>query len=299
VVASLAVLVTSATGFAQPATDPMAAQLKLLGDTAIETGRYQEALEAYSKALSITPTPALHYNRGRALQALGRHADALDEFELFEKTASPELKAAVPELNAMVERTRAQVTEIELICEVRGATLHVGQQAFELPLKRKLRIDAASIDASVDAPGYDSWKRHLTLVGGERRVITAVLEKSDQHGTLTIASPVAGASVQIDGKAAGAVPIETRLVAGEHTIALTHPDYQVTVTHVVVRARERRTVSISLSKAPQIYERWWFWTGVGTAVVAGVVTGIALSTEKSPSKGDIPPGQIKAGLVSF
>jgi hypothetical protein len=31
-----------------------------------------------------------------------------------------------------------------------------------------------------------------------------------------------------------------------------------------------------------VYQRWWFWTGVGALVVGGVVTGILLSTRSAP-----------------
>jgi len=38
---------------------------------------------------------------------------------------------------------------------------------------------------------------------------------------------------------------------------------------------------------------------VGAAVATGTVIGIALATERSAAKGDIPPGQITAGLTSW
>ncbi len=47
--------------------------------------------------------------------------------------------------------------------------------------------------------------------------------------------------------------------------------------------------------------RWWFWTGIGAvAVVAGVVTYVVLTTEKSPARGDFAgTGPVGAPLVSF
>src|SRR4051812_46743214 len=82
--------------WSQNIKDPVAIQLKGQGDRDIESGDYAEALRAYSKALSIEPSPELHYNRGRALQGLGRNAEALEEFEKFQRTASTKLAEAVP-----------------------------------------------------------------------------------------------------------------------------------------------------------------------------------------------------------
>ncbi|HEU4405873.1 MAG TPA: tetratricopeptide repeat protein [Polyangiaceae bacterium] len=61
---------------------------------------------------------------------------------------------------------------------------------------------------------------------------------------------------------------------------------------VFVREREREG---------GLATRWWFWAGVGTAaVVAGVVTYVALTTERSPDRGNFDgPGQVGAPLVTF
>lgn len=78
----------------------------------------------------------LHYNRGRALQGLGRNAEALDEFEKFELSASPKLAEAVPQLAEMMTAVRRQVAEVKVNCHVPGATLHVQQKALPLRLAR-------------------------------------------------------------------------------------------------------------------------------------------------------------------
>lgn len=44
------------------------------------------------------------------------------------------------------------------------------------------------------------------------------------------------------------------------------------------------------SEGPPIYERWWFWTGVGAAVVGGIVVGVALASgggDGGPGGGEI------------
>src|SRR5262245_14749543 len=86
-----------------------AAELKKQGDVAIDSMRYGEAVDAYSKAYALAKDPALLYNRGRALQALGDFPGALEALEGFDATASAELKARVPRLNALLTEVRAKV----------------------------------------------------------------------------------------------------------------------------------------------------------------------------------------------
>ena len=292
----LVVGVWASVALGQDIHDPVAVQLKAQGDKGMESGDYADALRAYSKALSIEPSAVLHYNRGRALQGLGRNAEALDELEKFEQSAPAKLANAVPELAEMMDAVRHQVAEVKVNCHVPGATLHVQQKALPLPLRQSLRFDPGSFDVEVTAAGYESWRARITLEGGEVRELEPQLRPKDLRGTLVVTSPIAGALADVDGKTVGTVPVELSVSPGEHAIRVRHHDYETATSTVVVRTGERRSLSLSLQHKPRFYEQWWFWGGVGTLVATGVVVGVALATEKSPATGDIPPGQITAPL---
>jgi tetratricopeptide (TPR) repeat protein len=293
-----AVLVGPVASAAGP-SDPVVAQLKRRGDAAIEAGKYQLALEEYTKALAVEPSPALHYNRGRALQGLGRNAEALAELEQFEQTAPQALRAAVPNLEDMIRLVRGQIAELRLSCSAPGAVLHVGASVLVLPLERPLRFDPGNVDIEVVATGYEPWRSRLSLGPGDRRELTPKLVLQDLRGTLVVTSSVTGAFVRVDGKPVGTAPVELRLAPGEHSISLGHADYEPATSRVVLRPKERRSYALSLQRSPRLYERWWFWTGVGAAVAAGVVVGVAVSSEKPASKGDIPPGRLTANLSTW
>lgn len=278
--------------------DPVAIQLKSQGDAAIETGRFVDALDAYSKALSIEPTAALHYNRGRALQGLGRNAEALDEFEIFTQTASDELRGAVSNLDEMVVEVRRRIAEVRVDCAIPGATLHVLDKVFDLPLRQPLRFDPASIDFEVVAPDHEAWRQRVTLSGGQERTIVPQLKRTDPRSLLHITANSPDARIELDGVAVGTAPLEVRVSEGEHRIRIAHPDYHPAERHIVLRPHERRSLSVTLEHQPRWYQRWWFWTGVGTVVATGVVVAVVASTERSPSKGDIPPGQLTAPLIA-
>jgi hypothetical protein len=280
-------------------TDPVVAQLKRQGDAAIEAGKFDLALAAYSKALAIEPSPALHYNRGRALQGLGRNAEALDELELFQSTAPAALKSAVAGLEGMIRLVHSQIAELSVKCDTPGAVLRVGGQSLVLPLQRALRFDPGNVDVELVAPGYETWRDQLTLGAGERRELAPRLERQDLRGTLVVTSSVPGAFVHVDGKASGTVPLELRLAPGEHAISLRHAGYEPATSRVVLRPKEHRSFAPTLQRTPRFYERGWFWTGVGAVVTTGAVVSIALVTEKSAAKGDIPPGQIMTSLTAW
>ena len=64
----------------------------------------------------------------------------------------------------------------------------------------------------------------------------------------------------------------------------------------MLAAGEKKEVDVPMAERSSILGRWWFWTAVGVVAAGGVTTFIALTTEKSPDSGTIPPGQVKAEL---
>ena len=113
---------------AQVPGDALAASLKSQGDAALVDGRFSDALDAYTRANTIEPSPALQYNRGRALQALGRHAEALDALEEFQRSAAPDLLARVPQLAALLTQVRAKVSTLRVQTPPPNATFRLGSR---------------------------------------------------------------------------------------------------------------------------------------------------------------------------
>jgi hypothetical protein len=70
---------------------------------------------------------------------------------------------------------------------------------------------------------------------------------------------------------------------------------QVAKAKVVVKPRKprRRTAS-----GPSIFSRWWFWTGVGVVVAAGVAVPVVMKLSDGPDPNSCPSGQ-SCGTVVF
>jgi hypothetical protein len=111
-----------------------------------------------------------------------------------------------------------------------------------------------------------------------------------------VRSTIPGALVLVDGKRLGVAPVETRLTPGTHRLELRHPDYAPASTQVVLNARATRDVELSANHLPRLYEKWWFWSAIGTVAAGAVVGVVAATTEKSPATGDIPPGRLSIPL---
>ncbi|HTJ82023.1 MAG TPA: PEGA domain-containing protein [Polyangiaceae bacterium] len=271
-----------------------AAVLKKQGDDAMLTLRYQDALTFYEQAYQLSKDPALHYNRGRALEALGRYPDALHMLEAFMKEASPELRARVPKLDELVAQIQSRVARLSVKVDAKDASVQLGAENIgDAPLVDK-EVNAGKARLEITAEGYEPLVLQVDLKGGKATELDLKLVPRDKQGTLVVRASVPGADVEVDGKNVGQAPAEVRLDPGTHEIGVEHGGYESEARNVVIGTGEKKVVEITLREAPAAWETWWFWTLIGGGVAAGTAVGVtyALTTEKSPGVGTIDPGQI-------
>lgn len=293
-------LFMTASAWAEPAAEPTAVDLKAQGDEAMQRIDYERALDLYNRAYSLEPSPALLYNRGRAYEALARYPEALEQLQAFERDAPPELKSRVKKLDELLARVRIRVSELDVRCNVNGARVLLRAKVLgTTPFAKPLWVNAGKAVIEVNADGYQPFKQTVTLTGGGKVSLVAKLLSKSSSGLLIVNSPIAGATVFVDGKRLGAVPVQMALPAGRHRVVVRHPDYDEADTSVEMAAGARNEISVPLDKPPGLLSRWWFWTGVGVAVVGGAVLTYALLTERDPDTGDMAPGQVAGPLVRF
>ncbi len=275
-------------------------ELKAKGDEAMGSLRYEEALDHYTRAFELEARPALLYNRGRALEALARFAEALDLITEFERQAPDDLKAQVPQLAELLVELRGKVSELTVTVSVAGASVVVGGRVLgKAPLAGPVRLNAGPAVVEVTADGFHPFKKSVVLPGGKSLAVDARLKTKSKTGILRVDSPVVGAIVFVDGAQLGKVPAEKELLAGKHAVIVRADGYEEARTSAVVTAGERRTVTVKLDETPAVTSRWWFWTGAGVVVAGGVALTVALLTERPADSGDIEPGQVAAPLYRF
>jgi hypothetical protein len=272
-----------------------AAELRRKGNDAMAAFKPGEALEDYKQAYELTRDPALLYNMARALEVLEDYPEALARYEDFARLASPELRGRVPKLDELIASLRGRVTKLSVTCNVPGARVLFREKTVGQTVGggEALVVPSASGKGvlEVEADGYIPFQRTLDLPGGGAIGVDVELVPKAVAGLLVVGSEPGGGTVFVDGRELGTAPVEASVGAGNHKVAVRLPGYAETSTSVVVSVGERRVVSIRLGQGTPITQRWWFWTGIGVAVVGGVIGAYAATTERGPGTGTIAPGR--------
>jgi hypothetical protein len=300
------------------ADEPSAEDLKARGNRAMMDLDYSEALASYRASLEKNPTDvALHYNIGRAHQARGDYPSALDSLLEFERTASPETRAKVPSLAALIADIRSHVGEIAFRCTPEAADAGVvvvtdgggpelarasGCAKSLTKLRLSLPTKRASVEVRLQSERVSSAPARRVVEGGTPTtdVIFAVTPKRSGGLVRVLAQP-ASAVVSVDGAPQGNSPVEIVLDPGSHAIDVSADGWEASHMPIVVETGSTKELNVMLEKTPPITKRWWFWAGAGAAT-AGIITLVVIlvaQPERSASKGTIEPGVIRAPLVTF
>jgi hypothetical protein len=154
-----------------------AAALKKKADKLVHASKFKEALKLYDESFALVPNPAIHYNRGRALERIGDYPAALDALDEFVATAPESLKRRVPHLDKIVANVASHVATLVVECPVEGATVTVrGQTEGKTPMK-PFRTSPGEVSVGVTAPGYVAFSQDTTLTGGQTTTLQVDLKK--------------------------------------------------------------------------------------------------------------------------
>jgi hypothetical protein len=155
--------------------DEAIAKLKAVGDERMHDLHFREALEQYDAAMKLGGGAAIQYNRARALQGLGDYPRALDALEEFVRTASPELRARVPQLDELIADLRGHVATLLIVSNVDHATIRVGHDVVgTTPINVPVRVSIGHVVLEASAPGFRTTTREMTLASGETHVDLAL-----------------------------------------------------------------------------------------------------------------------------
>lgn len=276
-------------------TAQQASKLRDSGNEAMLAMRYADGLAAYQKALELTPDDAgLYYSIARAHQFLGEYPEALDSLETFEKKATPEMRAKVGKLDALYTEIRPRVGTLNLTCDTAGARVLVRNKVIGVTPLAATRIGAGAAIIQVELDGYFTETRPVTIPGGGEAAIKVELHKRSTSGFVSISTSPMGAVVSVDGREMGtsSPTLELSLPAGSHELTARRDGYDQARIPIVLSPGATRDVSIPLEEKKAVYTRWWFWTGVGAAVLGGVALTYALTTERSAGHGSLNPSQV-------
>lgn len=271
------------------------------GDEAMDAGRPAEALTAYRRAASLEPSPALDYNVGRALLAVGDFAGALSMFERYEASAPEELKRKTHRLIDVMIELRSKVATLTVTCDAPScAAARATVRGVEAgPLPSTLRLNPGRAEVRVERPGFLSFAETVDLWPGKTTDVVVDLRPVPVFGRLTIVANPRGAGVVVDGERRGLAPIDLELAPGTHDVVLSAPRHADRRLTVSLSGNDARRLDVTLAPSePEnvpITSRWWFWTGAGVLVAGAALAVVAVSVERAPSEGSL--GTFQAPLT--
>jgi len=277
------------------ANDPQkteAAHLKNAADVLMDQDRYADAVVLYQRAYELSNDPALLYNQGRAFEALGDYPTALEKLEIFERDASPAMRARVPGLKELITDLRGRIATIVVRTNAPAARLLVRQKDEGIiNAEKRLSIRAGSASIEVDADGFETFRRDVELSAGAIVVIEANLTPK-KRDALVVVRTTPSVDVLLDGKALGRSPLQVRAAPGSHELVARGDGYYEQRVPMTLALGDRRDIELEMKSTPGIASKWWFWTGIGVVIAGGVATAIVLTTEKPHSTGSFSPGSV-------
>ena len=219
-----------------------------------DSGNWAEARALFEQAHALKPS-------ARTLRGMGKVSFELKEYVRAQK----ELNEALVELRSpLSEPQRHEVLGLLLRVEKFIGRLTIRVKPTEaqtsvtldgMRVEGELKLDLGQHVMSVQAPGYHSLQRTISVAGGQTTRLELTLTPTDHKAVqdsaqqpLAASSPEAAAATL----AASDEPAQTPAV----------PPYQDQPRNGVL-------------------QQWWFWTIVSAVVVGGAVTAIALTAGPS------------------
>jgi outer membrane protein assembly factor BamD (BamD/ComL family) len=237
-----------ATGAEAPPKERAQALLKE-GSALYKQADFAAALQKFSAAYAIYPSPKLQFNIAQADRELGRTVEAVEAFETFLVQAPdspPELIAEARQSLAEMKPKLAQVR----VDALGGAQVTVDNRSIGVtPIARIIWVTPGRHRVTVNHPSYLSSSLEVTVAVGEIRTVSPKLSR-----------------------VAEAPPSPAPAVAPP-AVALTQPSTPAPTENIVSAAPPASTKAGGLAQRP-----WYFWTAAaatGAFAVGAIVAGVA------------------------
>lgn len=259
-------------------------------------GNYAAAIAEFQASHKLNPLPFVFKNIGLAHQRLFQYTEALVSLQRY-VDQMPDA-ADVAEVKQIIAEIRALLVELRLtITPVSGVTIKIdGRPAGTTPLAEPILIATGNHAIELAADGYVPHKRDLIVSSRAPLDLKVDLVLIPKSGKVRISSSVPRATVSIDGKPVGIVPLEVELAGGGHTLEVIAPDHQPHRGELVVTVGTTRDVDITLDRVVVVprgrpwYKKWYVVAPIGAVVVGAGVGGMMLAGGVDPIGGTLAPG---------
>jgi hypothetical protein len=145
----------------------------------LREGDYVVALDLFSRAYALYPSPKIQFNLGQTYTELGRYLDGLRAYETFLVRLPPRTSGAVQRLTRdRIAELMRRIAVLTLECAEPGAAVTVdGQAQGHTPLSAPLRLMPGPHSVVVRKEGYLPVVWNLQLEAGQRLTRRVRLER--------------------------------------------------------------------------------------------------------------------------
>jgi hypothetical protein len=149
------------------------------GVVKLREGDYVAALELFTDAFRIFPSPKIQFNVGQTYKELGRYLDAIGAYERFLRDAPPDTSEALRKLaRDNVRELFRKIVLLRVEVSVPGARVSIdGQPRGVSPLPAPLRLMPGAHSMVVKKDGYVTVALDLRLGAGGRVLRKVTLHK--------------------------------------------------------------------------------------------------------------------------
>ncbi len=143
----------------------------------LREGDYVAALELFSNAHKLYPSPKIQFNIGQTYKELGRYLDAIGAYEIFERDAPSGTSEALRKLaRDNIRELLGKISLLRVRVSQEGARITIdGQPRGVSPLNKPLRLMPGSHSMVVKKRGYATIVVDLQLRAGQRVARTVTL----------------------------------------------------------------------------------------------------------------------------
>jgi len=272
----------------------------LQGVALYEEGNFTAALAEFQAAHKMAPAPSVLFNIGLTEKALYRYADAsrtLERYLIEGNQGSAKLTAERrQQVVQLIEEMKSLLAPLRFLLVPADARVTVDGRPMTVASDGSLALAAGNHVVDVAADGYESQRREVIVVAGVPDTFEFQLKLIPRTGRVNITSSRPGTRVIIDGQDRGLAPLALELTAGGHQLEARADGYEPFRSELVLAAGQQRSVDMEMQLPPArtgqpVYKKWWFWTGVGTAVAGGTAAAFLLRPGVKPPMGaSLMPG---------
>lgn len=320
VLVGLVIFLLAMSARAQEPVDPTseAREAFVQGAKLVEEARWAEALERFGRAAALRPHAITSYNVAACHRALGAYSDARRSYaeslrlsdaaggdDRLTVPVRSEVEALLGQLDGVVARLEVTVEPAPVKLSVDGRPLVFDTASTAFVGARGAR-DAAPVTASrfvieldpgvrtitVQRDDFGDVVQTLTLRAGARTDVAFHLDRLPSK--LRISSNPSESVVRVDDLDVGTSPITLTRPPGPHRVVIVRPGFVTYETHVSTHPGEDLRITGNLAvERVSLARRWWFWAGLGAALVTvGAVSYAIVRSTETPEQAPFDGGNL-------